>query len=111
MHLTRNLSSAAKNVLANLLSKRNSLTLPVLRILAHRDLESVTLQGCLVRDSAVDILNYITRLRILKFPENEISTPGKFTTILCFQSVSIIKPATLLRTDEAFSLPPLPTRA
>lgn len=75
--MIRELSPAAKTTLVNILGKRNHLTVPVLRVLAHRDLESICLSGHLVRDSAVSTLS-ITKLRSLKVPENEISPPGKF---------------------------------
>lgn len=65
-----------KTILIELLGRRSLLTGPVLRLLAHKDLQSIYLAGALARDSTVKILQYLTKLKSLHIPGHEISTRG-----------------------------------
>lgn len=82
LHVANNLKIAqflpsnVKSVLITLLGRRGALTGPVLRSLAHRDLQVVNLSGSLVRDSTVKILQYLTKLKSLYIPSHKISTMG-----------------------------------
>lgn len=74
--MAQSLPASVKSVLVALLGKRNLLTGPVLRCLAHPDLKRLSLAGSKVRDSTVRILQCLTKLAWLHIPGNEISTLG-----------------------------------
>lgn len=77
LHLAQLLPPRAKSVLVTLLGRRQLLTGPVLRSLAHRDLQSVSLHGTMAINSTVKTLQYLTKLKSLFIPGHEISTSGK----------------------------------
>lgn len=84
---TRALPPNVKSVLVELLGRRNLLTEPVFRCLAHRDLTSVVLSGHNARDSTTRILCYLTKLKSLHIPGHEISS----SSILLFLSLNSFK--------------------
>ena len=69
-YLTRDL----KSVLVTLLGRRNLLTLPVLRVLAHSSLDSINLQGSEVFDSSLDCLRVCHNLKFLTMPGAHVSS-------------------------------------
>ncbi|KAK4015931.1 hypothetical protein OUZ56_030897 [Daphnia magna] len=90
--MAQSLPASVKSVLVTLLGKRNLLTGPVLRCLAHPDLKRLSLAGSKVRDSTVRILQCLTKLAWLHIPGNEISTLGLvqlFPYLTCLEELDL----------------------